>query len=33
MYRSSIPLDATVYFDGVDEKVGPMIKYAVRHAD
>jgi uncharacterized protein DUF3182 len=31
--RSSIPPDATIYFEGIDEKVGPMIKYAVRHAD
>jgi hypothetical protein len=31
--HSSIPSDATIYFQGVDEKLGPMVKYAVRHAD
>jgi hypothetical protein len=28
-----VPLDAIVYFRGVDDRCGPMIKYAIRHAD
>jgi hypothetical protein len=28
-----IPPDAIVYFRGVDDRCGPMIKYALRHAD
>jgi hypothetical protein len=31
--RSSIPVEATIYFEGVDDRVGPMIKYAMRHAE
>jgi hypothetical protein len=31
--RSSIPSEATIYFEGIDENVGPMIKYAVCHAN
>jgi hypothetical protein len=30
---SSIPPGAVVYFEGTDEQMGPMLKYAVRHAD
>jgi hypothetical protein len=31
--QSSIPSEATIYFEGIDENVGPMIKYAVCHAN
>jgi hypothetical protein len=31
--RPSPPPGAVIFFEGVDEKLGPMTKYAIRHAD